>query len=63
MKREDVKEGVTLLSPAGREWKVVKRYGPDMWLIKSKLGAVCILRAGQIRNRSPQKSWSLKRKG
>lgn len=54
MKYSDIKVGKTLISPANTFWKVIKKYGSDMWLIK-KGKIVCILKGGQVR-----RDWALK---
>lgn len=57
MKYTDVKLNSILISPYGGEWKVIKKYVSDMWLIKraNKEKLICILTGGQVR-----RNWKVK---
>jgi len=55
MRYKDVTVNSVLISPYGSEWKVIKRYAADMWLIKNKEKLVCVLTGGQVR-----KDWRIK---
>lgn len=57
MKYAEVKLNSILISPYNSEWKVVKKYAKDMWLIKrnNKTKLVCVLMGGQVR-----KGWTVK---
>jgi len=51
MKYKNITLNSTLISPYGAEWKVIKKYASDMWLIKrdNKEKLVCVLTGGQVR--------------
>ena len=51
MKIKECSVGKRIISPIGKIWILVKRYSPDMWLIRRghKTGMLCCLLRGQMK--------------